>query len=100
MFNGDILLNSVKVVKKGGAIVSIPSPDFSEAIQTLAKEREVNVSFHMVQSNGEDMNTLKELLESGKVKAHVSKTFSFGEMGQAHEQLESGRTVGKVIVKV
>jgi len=100
MFNGDILLNSLKVLKKGGTVVSIPSPDFSEEIQNLAKERGVTLLFHMVQSNGNDMNILKDMLEEGKLKPHVSKTFSFAEMAQAHEQLESGRTVGKVVVTV
>lgn len=98
MFNGDILLNSVKVVKKGGNIVSIPSPDFSEEVQKLAKERDVTISFHMVQSNDEDMNTLKKLLEHGAIKPYISNTFPFDQMIQAHIQLESGRTVGKTVV--
>ena len=100
MFNGDILLNSIKVVKTGGSIVSLPTPEFSEEIQQLAKERRVNVSFLMVQSSGEDMNTIKDLLECGVVKPHISKTFPFAEMAKAHEQLESGRTVGKVVVTI
>ncbi len=100
MFNGDILLNSVKVVKKGGSIISLPTPQFSDEIVNLAKERNVNVSFHMVQSNGADMNTLKGMLESGAIKPHISNTFAFDKMGDAHLQLESGRTVGKVIVKM
>ncbi len=100
VFNGDILLNSIKVVKEGGSIVSIPTPDFSDEILTFAKERNVQLSFHMVQSSGKDMNTLKELLENKNVTPHISKTFTFDEMSQAHQQLESGRTVGKVIVTV
>lgn len=98
MFNGDILLNSVKVVRDGGSIVSIPTPEFSEEIMNLAKERNVHVSNLLVQSNGNDMNTLKGLLEGGAIKPHVSKTFPFDRMAEAHRQLESGRTVGKVVV--
>ena len=52
----------------------------------------------LVHSNGTDMNALKDQLESGKLKAHVSKTFAFADMAKAHLQLESGRTVGKVVV--
>ena len=44
--------------------------------------------------------TLKKLLASGKLKSHVSKTFDFSEMAAAHEHLESGRTIGKVVVKL
>lgn len=46
------------------------------------------------------MNTLKGLLETGVLRPHVSKTFPFAELGKAHAQIESGRTVGKVIVTV
>lgn len=100
MFNGDILYNSVAVTKEGGAIVSLPIPEFSEEVLALAQERKVNVSHLTVKSNGNDMNTLKMLLESGHIKPHVSKTFPFTQMAQAHRQLESGRTVGKVVVRV
>lgn len=98
MFNGDILYNSVKVVREGGAIVSIPTGGFSDEIINFAKKQNVNVSNLFVQSNGKDMNTLKEMLENGILKPHVSKTFLFSSMAQAHLQLESGRTIGKVVV--
>lgn len=98
MFNGDILLNSIKVVKEGGSIISLPTPDFSEEILDLAKERKVHVDFLMVHSNGNDMNTLKELLEKGAIQPHISNTFAFEDIDKAHLQLESGRTVGKVVV--
>ncbi|WP_415370833.1 NADP-dependent oxidoreductase [Patiriisocius sp. Uisw_047] len=98
MFNGDILLNSIKITKNGGVIISLPTADFSDEVLKLAKERNVDVSFTVVQSNGDDMNTLKNMLESGTLKPHISKTFAFEKMGDAHLQLESGRTVGKVIV--
>jgi NADPH:quinone reductase-like Zn-dependent oxidoreductase len=98
MFNEDILLNSIKVTKKGGTIISLPTADFSDEILKLAKERNVDLSFTMVQSNGDDMNTLKNMLESEAIKPHVSKTFAFEKMGDAHLHLEIGRTVGKVIL--
>lgn len=98
MFNGETLLNSVKVVKDGGHIISLPTPNFSEEIKNLAKKRNVDVSFLMVQSNGDDMNTLAKLLKDGSLKPHISNTFSFENMAKAHLQLESGRTLGKVVV--
>ncbi|CAM1343336.1 NADP-dependent oxidoreductase [Tenacibaculum amylolyticum] len=100
MFNGETLLNSVKVVKQGGKIVSIPTPEFSEEVMSLANQKNISVEFLMVQSNGEDMNRLKNLLAEGTIKPHISKTFAFNEMDKAHEQLESGRTIGKVVVTV
>jgi len=100
VFNGEVLLNSVKVMKDGGKIISLPVPNFSEEIMKEAQKRKVNVAFMMVSSNGKDMNTLSKYLSDGSIKVHVSKTFAFSEMGKAHLQLESGRTVGKVVVEV
>ncbi len=98
MFNGEILLNSIKVVKEGGKIISLPTPDFSDEILGLAKERNVDVSFLMVHSNGEDMQTLAIMLSNGSIKPSIFKTYRFEDMAKAHEQQESGRTVGKIII--
>lgn len=100
MFNGAILLNSVKVVKDGGTIISLSTLDFSEEVLKQAEKRNINVSPLMVRSNGADMNTLKNMLESETIKPHISKTFSFDDMAKAHLHLESGRTVGKVVVTI
>jgi len=97
---GEVLKNSLKVVKDGGKIVSLPTNEFPEEVTAYADQHNIDVSFLMVQSNGTDMNTLKGMLETGVLKPHVSKTFGFEEMADAHAQIESGRTAGKVIVKI
>jgi len=97
---GDILEKSLEVINEGGSMISLPQNQFSEEIQREAEKRNIAISSLMVQSSGKDMNILKELMEIGVVKPHVSKTFSFSEMAKAHLELESGRTVGKVVVKL
>lgn len=97
---GEVLLKSLKVVREGGSIMSLPTGQFTEEVTKQAEKLNVNLSFLLVQSSGEDMNTLKVFLENGTIKAHVSKTFPFSEMGKAHLALESGRTVGKVVVTI
>jgi NADPH:quinone reductase-like Zn-dependent oxidoreductase len=96
---GEVLTNSLKVVKDGAEIISLPTSEFPEEVSAYAEQHNIDVSFLMVQSNGTDMNTLKGMLETGVLNPHVSKTFAFEEMADAHAQIESGRTVGKVIVK-
>lgn len=95
---GDIVLKSLKVMRAGGNIISLPAPGFSDEVQALAKKLEVNIAWILVESNGADMNTIKEWLANGTLQSHISKTFSFSEMGQAHAALETGRTVGKIVV--
>ena len=95
---GEVLKNSLKVVKDGGGIVSLPTLEFPEEVKAYAEQHNIDVSFVMVQSNGADMNTLKQLVENGSLKPHVSKTFPFAELADAHKQIETGRTVGKAVV--
>lgn len=95
---GKVLEDSLKVVKEGGRIVSLPTHEFPEDLQSDAKQRNVELEFVLVQSSGEDMNALRGMLEAEELKPHVSKIFPFENMADAHRQMESGRTVGKIIV--
>lgn len=95
---GEVLENSLKVVKSGGTIVSLPTHTFPEDLQAAADEKNVTLEFVLVTSNGDDMNELKGMLEDGTLKAHVSVTFPFDKMADAHEQIESGRTIGKAVI--
>ena len=95
---GEVLENSLKVVKDGGKIVSLPTHQFPEDLQARADQRNVVLEFVLVQSNGDDMNTLKDMLEVNELIPHVSKILPFEKMADAHTQVESGRTVGKLVV--
>ncbi|RIA09710.1 NADPH:quinone reductase-like Zn-dependent oxidoreductase [Flavobacteriaceae bacterium MAR_2010_72] len=100
MFRGSILFNSLKVTKEGGTVISLPTGDFDEQTIALAKARKINLSWVLVQSSAKDMNTLAQMLQEGSLKPHVSKLIPFAKMDQAHLELESGRTVGKIVVSV
>jgi len=100
MLTEETIAKSVKVMKEGGSIISIAVHQFPEELANAASERGVNLSNLLVQSNGQDMNTLGEMMANGKLKPHVSKVYQFSEIAEAHRQLESGRTVGKLVVKV
>ncbi|GGH72900.1 NADPH:quinone reductase-like Zn-dependent oxidoreductase [Filimonas zeae] len=94
---GDTIEHSLLVTKKGGTVISIPT-GLNETVTEKAKAKGVHGYFMLVQSNGADMQQLALLLEKGILKAHVSNTYPFTEMANAHLQLESGRTIGKVVV--
>jgi len=95
---GQVLEDSLKVVKSGGKIVSLPTHTFPEDLQAEADKLNVALEFVLVTSNGDDMNTLKSMIEDGTLKPYVSVTFPFEKMADAHLQIESGRTVGKAVV--
>ncbi len=100
MLDETTIANSIKVMKEGGKIISIAVHEFPEELQAAATNRGVNLSNLLVQSSGEDMNTLRGMLEDGTLKPHVSKVYDFSEVAEAHNQIESGRTVGKLVMRM
>jgi len=48
------------------------------------------------EANQKDLSTLAKLIEEGKVKPHIEKTFSYTEIPEAIGYIESMRTQGKV----
>lgn len=97
---GDTILKSLGITKQGGTIVSIANSNISNEELEKAKSKDVNLSFLLVQSSGENMLQLSQLMERGILKSHISKTFTFDQMGDAHLYLEKGRTVGKIVVNI
>lgn len=96
---GDNIDLSLRLMKPGASIVSIPSGK-NDKVHEKAAEKGMTGLVLMVQSNGENQQQVAKLLEEGIVKPHVHKTYSFNEMPEAHIQIETGRTVGKVVVAV
>lgn len=96
---GDNIDRSLEVTKAGGTLISIPT-GLNELVTEKANAKGVNGFFFLVESDGEDMQHIAGLLEKGILKAHVSETFPFADLSAAHLHVESGRTVGKVIVTV
>ena len=94
---GENIDHSVKVLKEGGIIISIPS-GLNDDIEEKAASVKGKGFKMMVQSDGNDMKKLAELLEKGFIKPHIYKVYHFDEMSNAHEELEKGRTVGKIVV--
>ena len=95
---GDNFVRSLDVLKSTGTIVNLPS-GLSDHVKHKAQEKGINSCFFMaVESSGEDMKQIADLLEKGIIKSHIFKTFPFDQMAEAHRQIESGRTVGKIVV--
>ena len=94
---GDYTERSFKVLKPGGTIICLPS-GASENITEEARIRGLRGDHFLVQSNGEDMKEISDLLDQGIIKSFISKTFSFDEIRDAHLQIETGKTRGKIAV--
>lgn len=97
---GETLTRSIDIVKPGGSIISIPTGNFVQSDLDKARDHQVNLLGYLVQSSGTDMKLLADLLEKGIIKSHVSQTFDFKDMDQAHLAVETGKTKGKIVVNL
>ncbi len=95
---GQTILKSIGITKKGGKVITLPSGDISVEAQTLAKNRDIDLSFYLVEANGSDMKEVAQMLEQGIIRTEIAATFLFEDIKKAHLQVETGRTVGKVIL--
>jgi NADPH:quinone reductase-like Zn-dependent oxidoreductase len=50
--------------------------------------------------NQEDLTTLKELVEAGKVAPVIDRTYPLGETAEAFRYLDQGHARGKVVIAV
>jgi NADPH:quinone reductase-like Zn-dependent oxidoreductase len=93
---GENIDRSLSVLRKGGTLIRING--LSDATKERANSRGIFALGMHVQSAGEDMQHIAQLLEEGEIRSEVSHVFPFGKMGDAHLQIETGRTKGKVVV--
>ena len=53
-----------------------------------------------VYSNGDDMKIIADLLERKIIRPHIYKIYGFNKVREAHLQVETGTTRGKVVVEI
>ncbi|RQO73844.1 oxidoreductase [Pedobacter sp. KBW06] len=94
---GDHIDRSLEIMNSGGTLISIPS-GLNTGVEEKSKAKGINGYATFVQSSGEDMKTIAGLLEKGSLKSHISESYTFDQMAAAHHQMESGRTIGKIVV--
>ena len=117
---GDTLKRSLRVLKAGGKLIGIagpPDPDFAKlrgmnsfvrlvmwllsyGIRNAAKRSGTIYSFHFMTANGQQLAEITRLIEAGHIRPVIDRIFPFEETRQALAYVETGRTKGKVVIKV
>ena len=94
LIGGDTQERSWAVLKKGGTLVS--------TVQEPAKEKadaiDVRAMRYMAEPDASQLREIDELIQSGKVRPLVARTFAYGDAKEALRGLEAGHGSGKVVV--
>jgi NADPH:quinone reductase-like Zn-dependent oxidoreductase len=92
----DTLARSYGVVKKGGIIVSLVArPNESEL-----QKHGIRGAALSVEPNSEELSEIGKLIDEKKIKVIVSQTFPLSEAMKAQEQVATGHTRGKIVLKI
>lgn len=114
------LSKSLSVLKPGGQLISIsgpPTPEFavdqglswplkqvlgllSRSIRKQAGQRGISYSFVFMRADGQQLNEITTLIESGAITPVVEQVFAFEETAAALAYVESGRAKGKLVVRM
>ncbi|GAA2132288.1 NADPH:quinone reductase-like Zn-dependent oxidoreductase [Glycomyces algeriensis] len=93
---GDYAARSAAVVRDGGHLVILPSPaEIPES--ELAR---INAGYNIVEPDLGGLKAITALVESGRLTPTVSETYALEDAAKAHESLEQGRTIGKIVLTI
>jgi len=93
------LTNCKQVLKPNGVyITTLPTPEvvIQGVLSTLLPGQKAKLI--MEKPNAQDLVDLKELIESGKVRTVIDRTYLLQELAAAHAYSESERAVGKIAI--
>ncbi|ALL24919.1 NADP-dependent oxidoreductase [Bacillus tropicus] len=117
---GTTLEKSFNIIKSGGNIVSVsgmPNARFgkefgsgffktllfslaSKKLTALEKKHNARYSFLFMKPSGDQLRTIANYIEAGKIKPVIDHVFPFEDAQKAMEYSEAGRAKGKIIVKI
>ena len=92
----DTLARSYGVVKKGGIIVSLVARPKQDELQ----KHGIRGTALNVESTSEQLAEIGERIDARKIKVIVSQTFPLSEAMKAQEQVATGHTRGKIVLKI
>ncbi|SDI98508.1 NADP-dependent oxidoreductase [Natribacillus halophilus] len=86
------------IIKKDGCLVSIARQPDKQA----AERAGITAVFTSISTSGRLMKEIRELIESNAIRPVITKVYPFTLEGvkEAHEQIESGHTKGKLVIKI
>ncbi|HEV2613941.1 MAG TPA: NADP-dependent oxidoreductase [Gammaproteobacteria bacterium] len=91
---GETNINSYKILKKGGILVSM----LEQPNEELMKKYDVNAFVEFTDVTTDRLSQLSTLIDNNSIKIHLDKIFHFNDVKQALDYQQNGRPRGKVVV--
>lgn len=90
---------SLQVLRPGGLLVNAPTGSWPTMAEEAAAAGIEATTYKLAPATG-TLDTITRLFEDGSLKVHVDKIYDFADAAEAHRQIESGSTRGKLVIRV
>ncbi|QXO16948.1 MULTISPECIES: NADP-dependent oxidoreductase [Vibrio] len=97
LVGGDAALDALKCLSDDARVVTVPTLS-AELICEKAKLLGFNATGMLVDPNPQQLDTMLYMVSVGLLKTEIQHVYPLTEAAQAHIQLESGHTRGKVLL--
>ncbi len=97
LVGGDAALDALKCLKDGARVVTVPTLS-AELICEKAKLLGFEATGMLVDPNPEQLETMLYMVSVGLLKTEIQKIYPYTEVIEAHKQIETGHTRGKVLL--
>ncbi|MFN3405923.1 MAG: NAD(P)-dependent alcohol dehydrogenase [Cytophagaceae bacterium] len=94
--HGNLYLNDFIRMGKRGVVTGFTSIGHMISIQLKNTFKKYPLAQFTAGANTRDLETLAQLIEKGKIKVHIEKSYSYNEIPQAISYIEAMHTRGKV----
>lgn len=97
LVGGDAALDALKCLKDGAKVVTVPTLS-AELICEKAKLLGFEATGMLVDPNPEQLDALLYMVSVGLVKTEIQQIYPMQQVIEAHKQIETGHTRGKVLL--
>ena len=97
LVGGDAALDAFKCLTDNARVITVPTIT-AELICEKAKLLGFEASAMLVEPEREQLDTLLNMVGVGLLKTEIQQVYPMNEVVEAHKQVESGRTRGKVLL--
>lgn len=98
---GEVLYRTIKCVKKGGRVVCLPSSTKDDPVAIkLAEEQGIELVWPLMYPDQKQISQIADFMRQGQLKVRIGQTFPLKQIVQAHKQVESLHTTGKVVILI
>ncbi|EGQ7931767.1 NADP-dependent oxidoreductase [Vibrio vulnificus] len=97
LVGGDVALDALKCLKDNARVVTVPTLS-AEMICEKAKLLGFEATGMLVEPDPQQLDTLLYMVGVGLLKTEIQRIYPMHEVSDAHKQIETGHTRGKVLL--